>query len=211
MTTQILVATGVLFVVLVLVALIILAARLAGRVRKAKAPEPPAEDPAAAFRARYDALCMLHEVPGNAMEVGVAKADGPAARYHCWTKGSELLFFPAWDSLLDERLLEIWRMPTEGIVCHATQQGLPGRFTVLQYRAGDEILSLAFPEDASRVFAALLPEKDLSHLLEGMYPKSSRNIQDIKESFVSLKELRGEDLITEDEYAAKKKEMLLTM
>jgi hypothetical protein len=44
-----------------------------------------------------------------------------------------------------------------------------------------------------------------------MYPKSSRNIQDIKESFETLKDLRGEDLITEDEYAAKKKEMLISM
>jgi hypothetical protein len=201
---------GVLFVALVAVAAVIVAARFARPRRKAE-PHPPSEDPAAAMRARYDALYILHEVPGSAMDVSLVTASGRAARFHCWVKDGGLLFFPVWDDLLDERLLEVWRIPTEDIICHATQQGLPCRFTVLQYRAGEAALSLAFPEDASRVFSALLPEKDLSHLLVEMYPKSSRNIHDIKESFVSLKELRGEELITEDEYAAKKKEMLISM
>jgi hypothetical protein len=200
---------GILSVALVAVAAVVIAVKLSRPRRKAE--RQPAEDPAAAKRARYDSLYILHEVPGGAMEVSLVRPSGGTTRFYCWVKGGELLLFPIWDDLLDEGLLELWRIPTEDIICHATQQGLPFRFTELQYRAGQEALSLAYPEDASRVFAALLPEKDLSHLLVEMYPKSSRNIQDIKESFVSLKELRGEELITEDEYAAKKKEMLISL
>jgi hypothetical protein len=201
-------AVGVLFIpALVIVAVVLIVAR---HSRKAKEP-PPAEDPSAALRARYDAQYILHEVPGNAMDVRFASVNSPATRYYCWIKDGALVFFPVWDNLLGPSLPDIFSIPTQGVVCHATQQGLPGRFTVLQYRAGEDVLSLAFSEDASRVFAALLPDKELRHMLEEMYPKSSRNIQDIKESFVSLKELLGEELITEDEYAAKKKEMLLTM
>jgi hypothetical protein len=202
---------GILFIALVIVAVIVIVSRQTRRSRKAKEPPPPAEDPLAALRARYEALYILHEVPGNAMNVSRACLNGKATRFYCWIKDSALVFFPMWDTLLDESLLDIWQIPAENIICHATQQGLPGRFTVLQYKTEDDILSIACSEDASRVFAALLPDKEMSHLLEEMYPKSSRNIHDIKESFVSLKELRGEDLITEDEFAAKKKEMLISM
>jgi hypothetical protein len=203
-------AVGVLFVALVIALIIIIVTRLTRPGRKAE-PQPPAEDPLAAMRARYDALYILHEVPGNAPDVSLVRASGLTVRFYCWVRDGELLLFPMWDKLLEEGMLDVWRIQTESIICHATQLGLPGRFTVLQYKKDEEILSLAFPEDASRVFAALLPEKDMSHLLEEMYPKSSRNIQDIKESFETLKDLRGEDLITEDEYAAKKKEMLISM
>jgi hypothetical protein len=212
---------GVFFVALVIVAVIIIVTRLVRPGRKAE-PPPPTEDPLAALRARYDALYILYEIPGNAMEVRLAcagKSGGLALRFYCWLKDDELMLFPYWDSVQavglptdpDHFQVELWRISTESILCYAMQQGLPGRFAVLQFKTDSEVLSLAFPEDAYRVFATLLPDKDLSHLLEEMYPKSSRNIQDIKESFVSLKELRGEDLITEDEYAAKKKEMLISM
>lgn len=215
-------AVGILFVFLVAAVLIIIIIRLLRPKQTPSQPESPPLDPGALLRSHYDDLRVSLEIPASAMEVclaGAAKGGAPAMRFYCWLRGGGLNFFPVWESLCAAGLTkdperfapELWRIPAESVVCHATQNGLPGRFTVLQYRVGADILSLAFSEDAARVFSALLPEKDSSRLLEEMYPKSSRNIQDIRESFVSLKELRGEDLITEDEYAAKKKEMLILM
>ncbi len=48
-------------------------------------------------------------------------------------------------------------------------------------------------------------------LLRKLKIKSSRNISDIQENFRSLKKLRDSKMITDDEYAAKKKEMLILM
>ncbi len=185
--------------------------------------EPAQDAPPATFRARYDALYISYAVPPSALIVRLAcnsaESCGTALRHYCWTDGSSLLLFPVWEAVCGAEQvppsanfdLHGWRIPLTSIICYATQQGLPNKFVVLQYKSEAEILNLALSEDAARVFAELLPDKDFSHLLEDMYPKSSQNIRDIRESFISLKQLRGEGLITEEEYAAKKKELLILM
>ncbi len=224
MTRPVLAAAGLLFILLVVVALAALVIYLVrpGRGKDSSAAPAP-DDPAAAFRARYDELYISYGAPPSALIVRLVcnntEISGAALRHYCWTDGDSLLLFPVWEAVCgagqapppvncDPRG---WRIPLASIVCYANQQGLPYKFVVLQYKIGDEILTLSFSEDAARVFAELLPDKDFSHLLEDMYPKSSQNIRDIKESFISLKQLRGEGLITEDEYAAKKKELLILM
>lgn len=226
MVKPVLAAAGILFVLLVIVAVVYLIIRIAragssGGSRNLSAN--PSEDPLAILRGRYDAIFIALEVPHNAMIVRLAcnnyASAGVALRHYCWLQNDVLMLFPLWESLAgaggeliapDLQPRE-WRIPLSDIVCFATERGLPDKFVVLQFKKETDVLTLAFSEDASRVFAILFPEKDFTHLLEELYPKSSRNIRDIKENFLSLKELREGDLITEDEYAAKKKEMLILM
>lgn len=224
MSKPILAAAGILFVLFVIAVIVYFIVRLVKTETKKTLPAlPMPEDPVAVLRARYDALFIMLEVPHNAMIVRAPcnnyTAGGAALRHYCWVNNGSLLLFPLWESLAgaggavapaDIQPRE-WRIPVEDIICFATEQGLPNKFVVLQFKKEGDVITLAFSEDASRVFALLFPEKDFSHLLEELYPKSSRNIRDIKENFLSLKELRQDDLITEDEYAAKKKEMLILM
>jgi hypothetical protein len=175
-----------------------------------------AEDPAELLRARYDAAYIEAKVPTSAMTVclncNITTSRGASLRHYCWLRDGELMLFPEWEGLSQcDVEPRGWRIPVSNIICFATEQGLPNKFTVLQYSAENDVLHLAFSEDAAKVFEALLPEKDFTSLLEELYPKSSRNIRDIRENFVSLKQLREEDLITEGEYIAKKKEMLILM
>lgn len=224
MSKPILAAVGILFVLLVIAVIVYFIVRLMKAEGKKSLPvlQQP-EDPISILRGRYDSLFIMLEVPHNAMIVRVAcnnyTSGGAALRHYCWVDGGSLMLFPLWESLVgaggsliapDTQPRE-WRIPVTDIVCFATEQGLPNKFVVLQFKKDGDVITLAFSEDAARVFALLFPEKDFSHLLEELYPKSSRNIRDIKENFLSLKELREDDLITEDEYAAKKKEMLILM
>lgn len=226
MAKPVLAAAGILFMLLVIVAVIYLIIRImrpdANRDKR-RADALPSEDPLAVLRLRYDALFIMLEVPQNAMIVRLAcnnyAASGAALRHYCWLRDDILMLFPLWESFVgsggalvapDIQLRE-WRIPLPDIVCFATEQGLPNKFVVLQFKKEADVLTVAFSEDAARVFSILFPEKDFTHLLEELYPKSSRNIRDIKENFLSLKELREGDLITEDEYSAKKKEMLILM
>lgn len=224
MPKPILAAAGILFVLFVIAAMIYFIVRLfKADVKKASPATSVPDDPLTVLRGRYDALFIMLEIPHNAMIVRIAGNNytpgGAALRHYCWVNDDALMLFPLWESLtgaggppvaLDVQPRE-WRIPISDIICFATEQGLPDKFVVLQFRKDGDVLTLAFSEDAARVFALLFPEKDFSHLLEELYPKSSRNIRDIKENFLSLKELREGDLITEDEYAAKKKEMLILM
>lgn len=224
MSKPVLAAAGILFVLLVIAAIVYFIVRLLrADTGKASSAVSVSDDPLAALRGRYDALFIMLEVPHNAMMVRVAcnnySSWGAALRHYCWVSDGVFMLFPLWESLVgaggslvapDVQPRE-WRIPVSDIICFATEHGLPDKFVVLQFRKESDVLTLAFSEDAARVFALLFPEKDFSHLLEELYPKSSRNIRDIKENFLSLKELREGDLITEDEYAAKKKEMLILM
>lgn len=220
-------AAGLLFVMLVIAGVIYFVSQLVKPKPVQKIPEDaPAEkepDPLEGLRACYDALYISLEVPDNPMTVSLASngrsAFGAPLRHYCWVNGDIMILLPIWESLigengelvpLDMRLTE-WRIPVDNIICYVTEQGLTNKFVVLQVKSGSEVINLAFDDDAVKVFAMLFPEKDFTNLLEELYPKSSRNIRDIRETFQSLKELREEDLITEDEYAAKKKEMLILM
>lgn len=225
MTRPMLAAAGILFILLVVAGTIYLIFRLvkSGHSDAASGAVTDDERQFAELRARYDVLFIKHGVPNNAMIVRLAcnnyEPGGASSRHYCWIKEGAMMLFPLWESLVGAKgklvardiQLREWNIPVADIVCFATEQGLPNKFVVLQFKKENDVISLAFSEDAARVFSILFPEKDFSHLLEELYPKSSRNIRDIKESFLSLKELRGEDLITEDEYNAKKKEMLILM
>ncbi len=228
MSKPILAAAGIMFVLLVIAAIVYLVVRLLKPDTEKNKPPivvQPAlpEDPLATIRARYDSMYIMLEVPHNAMIVRLAcnnyAINGAALRHYCWVADRTLTLFPLWESLVgaggslvvpDLQPRE-WKIPLSDITCFATEQGLPNKFVVLQFKRENDVITLAFSEDAARVFSILFPEKDFTHLLEELYPKSSRNIRDIKENFLSLKELREDDLITEDEYAAKKKEMLILM
>lgn len=226
MSRSILAAAGILFLLFLIAAIAYLIFRLLksdSRNEMQTSALVTPDDPMALLRARYDSMFLGLGVPENAMIVRLAcnstSPAGAASKHYCWINDGFLMLFPLWESFtgagaelpVSEILPRGWRIPVSDIVCYATQQGLPTKFLVLQFKKDSEILTLAFSVDSLKVFSMLMPEKDLSNLLEEIYPKSSRNIRDIKENFISLKELRQEDLITEDEYTAKKKEMLILM
>lgn len=222
MSKPVLAAAGIISILIVIAALVYFIMRLIKLDRGRKNDAPLAEDPLASLRAHYDALFAALEVPHNAMTVSLvcnACSEGSAMDHYCWLKDGALMLFPLWEGFAGESGVPVspdirpreWRVPVADIVCFATEQGLPNRFVILQFKKRGEVLTLAFSGDADRVFALLFPEKDFSHLLEELYPKSSRHIRDIKDNLVSLKVMREEDLITEEEYAAKKKELLILM
>ena len=227
MPQPVLATAGFFFIVLVAFIVVYFAVKAfsdgKSRRQPAAAPPPSPMDALSQLRARYEEIYRAVNVPNSAAIVRVVTnsymPSGAAARHYCWVEGDVLRMFPLWEGIAAaanatgaaDITPREWKIPVPDIICFAVEQGLPSKFVVLQFKMDSEILTLSFGEEAARIFGAIIPQKDFSHLIEELYPKSSRNIYDIRESFQSLKELREEDLITEDEYAAKKKEMLILM
>lgn len=188
-------------------------------------PKPPVEvKDMSSFRACYDSLHEIHKIPWNAMTVKcVANIFLPGGEFeqYCWIHDGSLKLFPVFDSLVREleeqlmpendALIRLLSIPLSDIVCFVRETGIPDPFVALQYRKNGTVRTLSFTVEAADVFAEIIPEREYTHLLKTQYPKSSRNINDIKESFLVIKQLRQDDLITEEEYAEKKKEIVIFM
>ena len=225
MPQPVLATAGFIFIVLVVFIVVYFAVKAFSGGKKHKRPLPPPApvDALSLLRARYEEIYKAVSVPNSASISRIVTnsyiPSGAACRHYCWVLDGILRMFPLWDSIAAaanaapdaEITPREWKIPVSDIICFAVQQGLPSKFVVLQFKMDSEILTLSFGEEAARIFGAIIPQKNFSQLIEELYPRSSRNIYDIRENLQSLKELREEDLITEDEYAAKKKEMLILM
>lgn len=178
--------------------------------------------PAATLRERYNSMCLDLLVPPGAMTVtGSAFSCGAEPmRMYCWIVGGELVLLPLWESVesryggLPPESVPLYSMhiPLVYIVCYSEQQCIDGKSCSLQYKSPEGVpLALGFSADSTQVFDALIPKLAYDCQFERQYPHSYRNLQDINEMFLRLKELRRRDLISEDEYSEKKKQLLIKM
>lgn len=189
----------------------------------------------ARFKQKYDAVTQFMHIPADVglvvKESSVFSLRGVHVQHYCWATEHNLYIFPQWESIDacldnpscatqyeqgDENNLYTLTIPIDRIECFAREDGLPGKqggsFVVLRYdNHMGEAVTTTFSEGAHAVFKALLPYKEQSYIFAKVYPKSAQNIRDIKDKMTALKELWQEELITQEEYAEKKKQILITM
>ena len=223
MSKPMLAAAGIVFLVTAIIGFIwvIYAKR---KLRRAPPPEIKASPPvpAVTLRGRYNTLYMEQAVPPNARLVtGAAfSPDGEAVCQYCWLTMDELVFMPLWESVEElfrgmppeSAPLFAIRIPLGYVDCYFEEQSVDGKYTALQYKSPQgTTLLLGFSQDAIHVFNSMLPDFARDRRFERQYTRSMQNIQDINEVFLRLKELRRRDLISEEEYAEKKKQILIKM
>lgn len=204
------------------------------KAQRLEAMKPPPPDPVEQARQqlarRYSEMQEKMNIPPDAQLVHMpANFYAPGVlnlMHYCWKTQNELLLFPRWDSIESNlRLLEYLGESIEkyDIILHPVRVPLyalafyhrvPSRqneegYTLVRYgnTLGEDV-AILLAEDAYPVLQSMLPEHDLRELSNRQYPNSAQQISDISLKMQQLKELRVQALIDEEEYAAKKAQML---
>lgn len=156
--------------------------------------------------------------------------------HFCWRDGERIYFFPQWDSIEgylsypeymkpyrpgDEDNLYILDIPVDSIEYFRRGEDHPdaenpealerGKTVLQYYNAVDQMATLLFSADSYEVFEDIIPEKEYTVVLAEKYPKSARQILNIRDQLQSLKDLWGQNLITDEDYAEKRKKLLMLL
>jgi len=82
-------------------------------------------------------------------------------------------------------------------------------FTILHYRnLLGESIGITFNASDHSALKSLLPQFDLGLLQQQRYPQSPQQITDISDRLEQLKDLKTQQLISDEEYALKKSQLL---
>lgn len=197
------------------------------------APPDPVQEEKRRLAQRYAGMLSELHVPGDAVMTAMASdLFWPSVvnlLHYFWITEDELLFFPRWDSIESSlELLEYLersggqhcirlnplRISRWSVRFYALQPFLRDSesYTLLRYAGPlDEDIALVLDAEAYAPLAKALPGLDLGELRARLYPASARQIEDINAKMLQLKELYTQTLITEDEYTAKKAQLLVLL
>lgn len=180
------------------------------------------------LKMKYDGIARFLKIPPDAAVVPVnTEIFGLKKReimHYIWATQPNLYMFPVWDDVVryfypsseffsyregDENNISTIAIPKSRIEFWRALQS--GGVEIFYTNAENERVDLILRSVPAEPFRAMLAEQEETYIIERIYPKSSKNIFDIKDEFTGLKARWESGELSKEEFDREKMIILLTM